>query len=51
MSGTFLLRAGITSQWRSSNAGARADNVTRNPVWAGVINEKALDKPAPVYPS
>jgi TonB family protein len=31
--------------------GASADTSTRNSIWAGVINGKALDKPAPVYPS
>jgi hypothetical protein len=42
--------SGITV-YSCGNDDARPDNVTHNPIWAGVINVKALDKPAPVYPS
>lgn len=30
--------------------GTGSDASARNPIWAGVINRKALDKPAPLYP-
>jgi TonB family protein len=42
--------AGITA-YNCGNDGARGDIATHNSIWAGVINKKAVRKPAPVYSS